>query len=173
MIDYFQAKYPLLMSHDFLIKDFTGVPDLLGFLKANFGLLNPEICIVSLFDGDKAGIDASKAMAGFCSNKPYDFNANREYVLLPNGREIEGLFPDEWILEAYGHERAWFESSPVVDADGQLISFKIRDASKKAFAKYMLDLYDDDSTYDSAEGFFKIFKVINRAFELQAELKKL
>ncbi|MPT00928.1 MAG: hypothetical protein E2581_20865 [Pseudomonas sp.] len=173
LIEYFQVKYPFLMSNDFLIKDFGGVPDLLGFLKANFGLLNPEICIVSLFDGDKAGVDASKAMAGFCSNKPYDFNANREYVLLPNGREIEGLFPDEWVLEAYAHERAWFESPPVVDADEQLISFKIRDASKKAFAKYMLDLYDEDTSYDSADGFFKIFKVINRAFELQAELKKL
>lgn len=173
MLDFQQANYPYLKSHDFLIKDFTGVPDLLGFLKANFGLLHQEICLVSLFDGDKAGVDASKNMAHFCSNKQYDFNSNREYVLLPDGREIEGLFPDGWIVDAYTHERAWFEISPVVDANDKLISFKIRDSSKKAFAKYMLDRYEGDSTYDGAEGFFKIFRVINRAMEIQAQLKGL
>ncbi|WP_181427728.1 ATP-dependent nuclease [Pseudomonas soli] len=173
MLIFQKAEYPYMMAHDFLVKDFTGVPDLLGFLKANFGLLNSEICLVSLFDGDKAGVDASKGMAQFCSNKDYDFNANREYVLLPNGREIEGLFPDEWIMEAYVHEKAWFEISPVVDAEENLVSFKIRDASKKAFAKFMLDRFDEDHTYDSAEGFFKLFKVINRAMEIQAQNKGL
>lgn len=163
-----KEDYPYLNSSEFMIKDFTGVSDLLGFLKANYGLLSSEIFSVSLFDGDKAGVDASRAMAKFCSNKEYDFNSNRDYVLLPGSREIEGLFPDDWIIDAYQHEKSWFESPPVIDADENLVSFKVRDASKKAFMAHMLERYDDDETYNSTEKFFSIFRVINRAFEIQS-----
>lgn len=160
-------QYPFMNTTDFLIKDFTGVSDLLGFLKSNFGLLSSEISCVSLFDGDKAGVDSSKAMSQFCSNKDYSFNANKEYVLIARGREMEGLFPDEWIVEAYEHEKNWFEVPPVIDSEDNLLSFKVRDASKKPFMRFMLERYDDDSTYDSSQKFFSLFKVINRAFELQ------
>ncbi|MFJ2363658.1 hypothetical protein ACIPIN_08125 [Pseudomonas sp. NPDC087697] len=161
-------QYPYLNSNELLIKDFTGVTDLVGFLKSNFGLLHDEICVVSLFDGDKAGVDAVRGLASYCSNKNFNFNGNREYVLIPGGHPIEGLFPGEWIVDAYEHEPVWFEGSPpIIDADEKLVSFKIRDGSKKAFMKYVLERYDDDNTYDSSERFFSLFKAINRAFELQ------
>jgi hypothetical protein len=167
MLESQKAEYPYLNSPELLIKDFTGVSDLLGFLKSNYGLLVDEICAVSLFDGDRAGADASKAMASFCSNKSYKFNANREYVLISGGRAIEGMFPDEWIVEAYNHEPAWFEGAPVIDSDDVLISFNIRDASKKAFMKHILERFDEDESYESAEKFFGLFKAINRAFGRQ------
>lgn len=160
--------YPYLNSSQLLIKDFTGVQDLLGFIKSNFGLFRSEICSVALFDGDKAGVDAAKAMSSFCSNKEYSFNGNKEYVLIPGGHPIEGLFPDLWIKEAYEHEPAWFDGgSPVIDADDKLISFKIRDGSKKIFMEYILGRYDEDITYDSSKKFFALFKTINKAFERQ------
>lgn len=80
-----RAQYPYLNSRDLLIKDFTGVSDLKGFLKSNFGLLHSEVLIVSLFDVDKAGVDAVKELAHYASNKDYSFNSNREYVLTPGG----------------------------------------------------------------------------------------
>ncbi|UNM19270.1 ATP-binding protein [Pseudomonas sp. ArH3a] len=169
-----KAKYPYLNSSEFFIKDFTGVSDLLGFLKSNFGLFHEEICAVSLFDGDKAGVDAARAMSGFCANKEYSFNPNREYVLIPGGHPIEGMFPDQWILDAYEHEAAWFDGgAPIVDADDKLISFKIRDSSKKAFMSFVLELYDEDGTYDSSQRFFSLFKAINASFERQDLLSLL
>ncbi|AOE86754.1 ATP-dependent nuclease [Pseudomonas sp. TCU-HL1] len=160
--------YPYLNSSQLLIKDFTGVQDLLGFIKSNFGLFRTEICSVALFDGDKAGVDAARAMSSFCSNKEYSFDGNKEYVLIPGGHPIEGLFPDSWIKDAYEYEPAWFNGgSPVIDADDKLISFKIRDGSKKAFMEYILDRYDEDTTYDSSQKFFALFKAINKAFEKQ------
>lgn len=160
--------YPYLDPNQLLIKDFTGVQDLLGFIKSNFGLFRSEICSVALFDGDKAGVDAARAMSSFCSNKDYSFNANKEYVIVPGGHPIEGLFPDLWITEAYEHEPAWFDGgSPVIDADDKLLSFKIRDGSKKAFMEHILERYDEDETYDSSQKFFALFKAINKAFEKQ------
>ncbi|AOE86742.1 ATP-dependent nuclease [Pseudomonas sp. TCU-HL1] len=160
--------YPYLNSSQLLIKDFTGVQDLLGFIKSNFGLFRTEICSVALFDGDKAGVDAARAMSSFCSNKEYSFDGNKEYVLIPGGHPIEGLFPDSWIKDAYEYEAAWFNGGlPVIDADDKLISFKIRDGSKKAFMEYILDRYDEDTTYDSSQKFFALFKAINKAFEKQ------
>ncbi len=168
MRDEQKNTYPYLNSSELLIKDFTGVSDLVGFLKSNFGLLHKEVCAVSLFDGDRAGIDAARAMASYCSNKEYDFNGNREYVIIPGGHSIEGLFPDEWILDAYHYESAWFDGgAPVTDADNNLISFKIRDSSKKAFLSHILERYDEDTTYDSSQKFFSLFKVINSAFKSQ------
>lgn len=163
-----KAHYPYLNARDRLIKDFTGVSDLKGFLKSNFGLLHGEVLIVSLFDGDKAGVDAVRELAGYASNKDYSFNANKEYILIPGGHPIEGLFPDEWIMAAYLHEPAWFDGSPpILDADEKLIAFKVRDTSKKAFMKFVLDLYDDDDTYDSSQKFFSLFKKIEAAFAAQ------
>ncbi|GFM79295.1 hypothetical protein PSCICM_51140 [Pseudomonas cichorii] len=165
-----RAEYPYLDSRDRLIKDFTGVSDLKGFLKSNFGLLYNEVLIVSLFDGDKAGVEAVKELAHYAANKEYSFNANKEYVLTPGGHPIEGLFPDEWILAAYEHESAWFEGgAPIIDADDKLISFRVRDASKKPFMKFMLDLYDEDKTYESSQKFLALFKKINAAFAAQSD----
>lgn len=168
MHDTQKELYPYLNSSDLLIRDFTGVSDLVGFLKSNFGLLQSEILSVSLFDGDKAGVDAARAMSSYCSNKDYSFNGNKEYVLVPGGHPIEGLFPDEWIMEAYDHEPAWFEGgAPIIDADEKLVYFKIRDASKKAFMIHVLKRYDADSTYESSQKFFSMFKIINAAFARQ------
>nr|WP_262377625.1 ATP-binding protein [Pseudomonas poae] len=164
-----QEEYPYLSRTNLLIKDFTGVSDLKGFLKSNFGLLEKEVCIVSLFDGDKAGVDAVREMGHYCANKDYKFNSNVDYVLISGGHPIEGLFPPDWIIGAFEHEPAWFEGgAPIVDSDGGLVEFKIRDGSKKTFMKYILELYDDDRTYDSSEGFFKLFEKINGALELKA-----
>lgn len=164
-----QEEYPYLSRTNLLIKDFTGVSDLKGFLKSNFGLLQKEVCIVSLFDGDKAGVDAVREMGHYCSNKDYKFNSNVDYVLIAGGHPIEGLFPPAWIVDAFDHEPAWFEGgSPIVDSDGELVEFRIKDGSKKVFMKHILERYDEDTSYDSSEEFFKLFEKINRALEIKA-----
>lgn len=71
-------------------------------------------------------------------------------------------------MAAYLHEPAWFDGSPpILDSEEKLVSFKVRDASKKAFMKFVLELYDDDTTYDSSQKFFNLFKKIDEAFSAQ------
>lgn len=173
MLDVQKEKYPFMARSKLLIKDFTGVSDLKGFLKSNFGLLHKEVCVVSLFDGDSAGLDAVRELSSYCSNKNYSFNANKEYVLLPGGLPIEGLWPSEWIVEAFTTEPAWFQNkAPIFDSEGKPVSFRIRDGSKRAFMDFMLENFDADDTYASVEKFFNIFNAINTALSLQEKSLK-
>ena len=158
--------YPNIASSKLLIKDFTGISDLKGFLKSNYPILRNEVCAVSLFDGDKAGKDAARELGKFFSNKDSGFNPNKDYVLIPGDVAIEGLFDYEWIYEAYDHEHRWFEDF-IVDAHDNIVSFSIRDQSKKAVMKFLLDKFDEATDYAGIDKFFTVFNAIEKALQIQ------
>lgn len=45
--------FPILRSGEVQLRDFTGISDLKGFIKANFDLIRKETAVVSLIDGDE------------------------------------------------------------------------------------------------------------------------
>ncbi|ELV8591952.1 TPA: ATP-dependent endonuclease [Vibrio vulnificus] len=127
--------FPLLRAGSVQLRDFTGISDLKGFVKANLELMRREVGVVSLVDGDEAGIKAIKELAGFFGKKG-GFNSESDYVIIPKGMAIESVFPDEWILEAHDLESSWFE--PWIPASGNEIQFfSIRDKSKKAYMNFI------------------------------------
>jgi hypothetical protein len=50
--------------------------------------------------------------------------------LLPDGREIEGVFPDAWIVDLHEEHQSWFSEPPSLDLDGRLVGFRVEDNSK-------------------------------------------
>lgn len=152
---------PLLNSQQVQLRDFTGTTDLKGFLRANNELMKKEVKIVSLFDSDKAGIDAIKELSGYFGKKG-GYHPNKDYVLIPNNMEIESLFPNEWIKEAYKKENVWFENW-VLDANENIISFKIRDKSKKAYMQYIFEKIENSTDDKWIEKFFIVLNAIENA----------
>lgn len=63
--------------------------------------------------------------------------ANLDDLVLPQGREIEGVFPDEWILQLYNERANWFDEIPTQDMEGSLIGFSIRENSKAQARNYL------------------------------------
>lgn len=157
--------FPTLLEKDVLFKDFTGVSDMKGFLKANYALMKDEVAIVSLFDGDDAGDKSVRELAGYFRNKG-GYNSNKDYVLIPNKMAIESLFPDEWIKEAYENEEVWFEHYQV-DAGDVISFFDIRDKSKKAYMEYMFRKIDESQDLEWLNKFKVVFGALNKALELQ------
>ncbi|EKF9596259.1 AAA family ATPase [Vibrio cholerae] len=131
------SHFPLLRSGNVQLRDFTGVSDLKGFVKANLDLMRNEVGIVCLFDGDDAGLKAIKELSGFFGKKG-GFNANKDYVLIPEGMAIESIFPHEWIVEAWMQENSWFEHW-ITSSGNQVEFFSIRDKSKKAYMNFIFD----------------------------------
>ena len=161
------ANFQVLRSGDVQLRDFTGVTDLKGFLKANYDLIRKEVAVVSLIDGDEAGIKAIKELSGFFGTKG-GFNANRDYVTIPGGMAIESAFPSDWIMSAYEMEKVWFEHW-IPDADNNFIYFSIRDKSKKAYMEYIFNKIDLATDYEWTDKFSKILQGIEKSIELQTK----
>lgn len=81
------------------LADRGGCSELASFVRSTFEILRNEQPIVCLFDGDEAGVKAVSSLSRRFSNLGISFNSNREYVYVRNGFSIEGLFPDEWMIE--------------------------------------------------------------------------
>ncbi|SDK06173.1 ATP-dependent nuclease [Billgrantia gudaonensis] len=133
--------FPVLRAGEVQLREFTGVTDLKGFLKANYHLIRKETALVSLFDGDDAGVKAVKELEGFYGKKG-GYNAQKDYVLIPGRMAIESIFPQEWVFQAYETEKSWFESW-VPDAGGDIVFFSIRDKSKKAYMEFIFKKIDE------------------------------
>ncbi len=73
-----------------------------------------------------------RALSSRFANSGVRWEANRDYVVLPNGRPIEGVFPDQWIIDAFEEEPNWFEEPPTQDVEGTLLGFGIRRKSARA-----------------------------------------
>lgn len=157
-----------LRTGDIQIRDFTGISDLKGFIKANFGLIRKETAVVALIDGDEAGLKAVRELAGFYGKKE-GYNSQKDYVLIPGGMAIESLFPDAWIHEAYSHEKVWFEDW-VLDAAGNINYFSIRDKSKKAFMKFIFDKIDADEGGDWIEKAKVVLESLGKAIDSQTKI---
>jgi putative ATP-dependent endonuclease of OLD family len=155
------ATYPKLSEAGF--RSFGGTTDLAGFLKANYSHIRPERAVVTVLDGDAAGVKVARDLAGYLGNKGSGFQANVDYVIVRSGAEIEGLFPDSFLKEAFDHEPRWFESW-ITDASGELVDFAIRDASKRAVGDWLIvrcEAEDDTSAW--SERWQPVLESIERA----------
>lgn len=158
-------SFPTLASGKVQFRDFTGVTDLKGFLKANYEIIRKEVALVSLFDGDAAGLRAINDLASFFGKKG-GFNSGKDYVLIPHSMAIESLFPDEWIHEAKEYEEAWFEKW-ILAADQSISFFSIRDKSKKAYMSYMFTKIDSQENYECLNKFVVVLQGIENSLQMQ------
>lgn len=157
--------FPVLRSKELQLRPFTGISDLKGFIRANYGMIRKEVALVSLIDGDAAGIKAVNDLSGFFG-KQGGFNAAKDYVLIPNSMSIESIFPNEWIVEAHDFEEAWFDRW-IEDANANIRFFSIRSQSKKAYLKYIFNKIDEQVSYDWLDEIKVIMESIEKALTLQ------
>lgn len=115
------------------VVDFGGVKHLSGFLRATYEFIARERVAVAVFDGDDAGVRERSALQGYFGNRQIPFAANREFVSTRDRFAIEGLFPDEWMVDLNSEHAGWFETFSV-DPHGAVEPFKIKDRSKSQAA---------------------------------------
>jgi hypothetical protein len=127
-----EVRWPALLSAE--IVAFGGVSVLGGFVKANYGFIREEVAFVPIFDGDEAGRRETRNLRGYLNGHNVPFQANSEYILLPNGLPIEGLFPNKYLTEMIWDHPSWFKDKEI-DSEGQVVSFSIFDDKKESFAK--------------------------------------
>ncbi len=101
-------KHLVDMRENLLIYDLGGTSHLVGFLRFNWRFIKNERNAISVFDGDDAGKKAVRELNGYLNGTGTSFNANQDYIMLPNGFEVEYLFPDEWIKQANEEHKGWF-----------------------------------------------------------------
>lgn len=159
---------PLL--RDSLILEKEGTTGLAGFIKAVYEHIRKEVAAVTVFDGDPAGVKARRELQGFFSGRG-EFVANRDFVSVRAGYEIEGVFPDQWIVECHDEHEGWFEGWSV-DAAGLVEPFSIKDRNKENYAKYMCERLQmlnvgDEIPDQLQERFFNLFAVIDDALASQ------
>ena len=136
-------KFPHLSRAHF--RSFGGVRNLEGFLHANYLHIRPETPAISLFDGDTAGIKAIRAVQGFLGNHGSGFESGVDYVLARTGRAIEGVFPDSYLSQLHVEKPDWFDSW-IVDPQGAVADFHIKDSSKNQAARWL------QNTAEAADG---------------------
>jgi energy-coupling factor transporter ATP-binding protein EcfA2 len=137
------ADFPNLRSA--LVEDFGGVSQLEGFLKAVFDPIRRERAVVAVFDGDAAGQKARQALQQYFGQKQIQFQHNRDFVSVRTGFAIEGLFPDDWIIELNATHPSWFETFSV-DSQGALEPFRIASNHKPGVAGAMKGRADVEDT---------------------------
>ena len=130
------GQWPLVSQAELL--DFGGVSHLAGFLRATWAMIRSERAVVSVFDGDAAGRREREALQGYFGQKQVPFDSNRDFVSVRDGFAIEGLFPDEWIVELHGDHPSWFETFSV-DSAGSLEPYRIKSARKASVQERLVD----------------------------------
>ena len=172
MAKHYQDAYmrPMLLASDTIqYREFGGVTDLKGFLRANYQLIRDEVAVVSLFDGDDTGRRCVQELLGFFGKKNC-FNGNQDYVIIPNKVEMEALFPDEWIIKVHALHPGWFDIY-IPDAAGGISDFKVGDVHKNQFLSEMINMVDASVNYAFLEKFEPVLLSLENA--LIASIKRL
>lgn len=164
ILDPAHTRFPLV--HESLIQDFGGVKQLEGFLRATFDPIRRERAVVSVFDGDEAGVKSRQALQGFFGQKNVDFKPNEHFVSVRNGYAIEGLFPDLDIETLHETVGGWFDTYSV-DSAGELEPFRVKDSRKADFIRALkiLNEGEDDETW--AYRWVPFLEAIEAALEKQ------
>jgi ABC-type cobalamin/Fe3+-siderophores transport system ATPase subunit len=123
-----QQAWPRLRDAHFL--DWGGVKHMGGFLRAAYPFIQKERACVSLFDGDPAGDNERRALQHYFGNGDIPFQANRDFVVVRDRYAIEGLFPDQWIIEIHEAHANWFNDFSM-DAANNLQPFDVNDKHKQ------------------------------------------
>lgn len=124
-----------MQTCDLRITSFGGCNNLVGFLRANYEFIRKEVVAITLFDGDEAGVKASKELKGYLNNRG-GFYPDRDYTYVPGG-PIECVFPDEWIYRVKEEHPSWVDID--YDAANTIVSVDVMDEHKKQFMKRMLE----------------------------------
>lgn len=164
------SQNPLPLLSNALVQEKEGTTGLAGFIKAVYEHVRKEVAAVTILDGDPAGVKARRELQGFFSGRG-EFVANRDFVSVRSGYEMEGVFPDEWIIDCHSEHEGWFDGWSV-DASGAVEPFSIKDRNKENYAKYMcervLNLNIEDQLPEQiSERMFNLFHVIEAALSEQ------
>lgn len=160
------SRWPLLMRAEII--GFEGARSLSGFVRANYLFIREEIAFVPVFDGDETGKKETTALRHFLNGREESapFNANADYVLLPNGFAIEGLFPDSYINEFIRDHPKWFKDKGH-DVEDKLVSFSIYDERKATFAQTIKYKAEKDLFKNWANRWLTVCDVIERCLAIQ------
>ena len=147
------------------IMDFSGVSSLKDFLKSTYSFMAKERSIVAIFDGDDAGIRATGELGHYFSNKDVQFNPNQDYIILPNRRPIEALFPIECLQELAQAHPKWMRIEQ--DVFGHVVSIHMPGDCKTNISKWLIDrstkaTTSANGTYIWAKEFIAVFTVLNQ-----------
>lgn len=138
-------KWPHIRNSKII--DFGGCSFLGGFLNSNYQFIYNEVVFVSLFDGDMAGMKSRRDVSNRINNtSSLKFSANVNWVSIPGGNAIEGLFPDKWIKDAYDHNPAWIPDYGL-DATGLLQPFTVDKDKKRQFFNFMTKYVKTDDLW--------------------------
>ena len=132
-----KSRLPILTGDRVAMLDQGGVKPLEGFLRATYEFIRRERACAVVLDGDAAGDKVRRDLQQFFGKKQIAFQPNEQYVSVKDRYAIEGLFPEEWILETHNEHPNWF-SNWSVDAGGSLQPFSLEDSSKRQFFNRMV-----------------------------------
>lgn len=143
--------------------DFTGVSGMEGFMKATYEFIYKERPVVTILDGDSAGDKTRRALQQYLGNKDIPFEANKDFISLHTGFSLEGLFPHEWIKEAYSNHPDWFKEYSV-DVEGTLQPFDLKsNQTKTQLRNYLIAKSEGDTSFAWITKFSQVFDVLENA----------
>lgn len=145
----------------------NGISFLTGFLRAVYDHVRKEVAAVTVFDGDEAGVKARKELQGFFSTKG-GFEATIDFVSVRKDYPLEGVFPDQWIIECHKSNPTWF-SSWSIDPEGAIEPFDIKDDKKESYAKYMCSKVLEVNSPEEISRLILVFDAVENALTKQNE----
>ena len=134
-------------------------------MKATYEFIQKERPVVTVLDGDPAGDKTRRALQQYLGNKGISFEANRDFISLHTGFSLEGLFPHEWIIEAYDEYPNWFKDYSV-DVEGKLQPFDLKSLQTKTQLRNFLV---NKAEYDVAKLWVHKFEQVFNALENSLE----
>lgn len=153
-------QLPLLRRAEFL--DFGGVRHLAGFLRANFSYVREERVVVAVFDGDAAGVKERSDLQRYFGQHDVPFSANQEYVSVRDRFAIEGLFPDDWVIELHAQHPSWFEEFSV-DSMGELEPYRVGSSHKKSVIAVLCARADSSPIDEWAQRWLSFLAAVDSA----------
>jgi hypothetical protein len=153
------------------IADRGGASQLAGFVRANYEILKREQPTVSLFDGDEAGVKAVSDLSAYFNRMEIPFNSNQEYVDVRSGFAIEGLFPDQWIIDHHAESAGQFLDLQQ-DAGDTLVKFRLKDHSKTSFANALRGRAEKDDGKEWADRWIVVCMALDKALKIQGNKLK-
>jgi predicted ATP-dependent endonuclease of OLD family len=101
-----EFEYPHVRAAVFC--DYSGVNGIEGFMKATYEFIYKERPVITILDGDTAGDKCRRNLQQYFGQKGITFQPNIDYISLPLGFAVEGLFPHDWIIDLYEEHPNWF-----------------------------------------------------------------
>ncbi|CAH6400346.1 hypothetical protein AI3008V1_5394 (plasmid) [Klebsiella pneumoniae] len=165
--DEFKNRWPFLRSAK--VDEFGGVSQLGGFLKGCYEFISKEVPVISIFDGDEAGVKERTRLQSYFGKKQVRFESNKDYISVRSGFAIEGLFPDDFISDAMETHPSWFIGGKSVDADDVIEPFKVQDNKKTNLSNFFLEKCRVQPICDWISRWEKVFNVIDSALRDKSE----